>query len=382
MPARHVLHLHAAERRQIGDHPIQVQQRIVELNASVAEAEVLPQLVEDAPRVDREAVADVRGDAPQLLERLAQARAGTLLEQRGRAARCSSVAGRHRMREGSPAAARARRVTRSSAGALRRRPRSHPRPPVARRRCATGAPSARRARRSARARTGCPRRGSADRRIAARAGSLIVGGASSDIGLTGPSVSTHVSLLPPPRCIETIGTSPLRRNARQTARHHGVRVACGGDVHRAARADAAPASGRATPGAVESGISSCPTNCSGFARISETSADRCSVLSVRPKIGCPLTGGNVRLMTMRSRCSSTNSQIVGIAAPARRHRRQQQLLAEQAATEPRQKPARAPAVSIAPEPSALAIVTLPARAASTSPATPSVESARSSSGSQ
>ena len=40
------------------------------------------------------------------------------------------------------------------------------------------------------------------------------------------------------------------------------------------------------------------------------------------------------------------------------------------------------AVSITPEPSALAIVTLPARAASTSPATPSDESPRSSSGSQ
>ena len=40
------------------------------------------------------------------------------------------------------------------------------------------------------------------------------------------------------------------------------------------------------------------------------------------------------------------------------------------------------AVSITPEPSALAIVTLPARAASTRPATPSDESLRSSSGSQ
>jgi hypothetical protein len=50
--ARHVLHLHAAEGRQIGDHPVQVQQRIVELNASVAQPEVLPELVEDAPRID------------------------------------------------------------------------------------------------------------------------------------------------------------------------------------------------------------------------------------------------------------------------------------------------------------------------------------------
>ena len=32
-------------------------------------------------------------------------------------------------------------------------------------------------------------------------------GASSDTVLTGPSDSTHVSLLPPPRCIDTTGTS-------------------------------------------------------------------------------------------------------------------------------------------------------------------------------
>ena len=33
------------------------------------------------------------------------------------------------------------------------------------------------------------------------------GGASSVTALTGPSDSTQVSLLPPPRCIDTIGTS-------------------------------------------------------------------------------------------------------------------------------------------------------------------------------
>ena len=79
-------------------------------------------------------------------------------------------------------------------------------------------------------------------------------------------------------------------------------------------------------------------------------------------------------MTMRSRCSSTNSQVVRIGRTS--------ASAPTAAAAPRragsrQSPGRnrrEAAVSITPDPSALAMVTLPARAASTSPATPSVES--------
>ena len=51
--------------------------------------------------------------------------------------------------------------------------------------------------------------GHAARQVAARAlrANRGPGGASSVTGLTGPSDSTQVSLLPPPRCIDTIGTS-------------------------------------------------------------------------------------------------------------------------------------------------------------------------------
>src|SRR5678815_5392824 len=82
VPARHVLHLHAAEGRQVGDHPIELQERFVELHAPMTLTEILAQLIENAPRVDRKAVTHVRGNAPQVLERLPQACAGTLPEER------------------------------------------------------------------------------------------------------------------------------------------------------------------------------------------------------------------------------------------------------------------------------------------------------------
>ena len=89
---------------------------------------------------------------------------------------------------------------------------------------------ARRARRSGRARTGCRRRGSAGRSPRAQRAIGDPAGASSVTGLTGPSESTQVSLLPPPRCIETIGTSCVLDDARQSAGHHDVGVARGRDV--------------------------------------------------------------------------------------------------------------------------------------------------------
>ena len=61
----------------------------------------------------------------------------------------------------------------------------------------------RRARRSGRARRDCRRRGS-KARVPPRVSSIgAPAGRSSVTGLTGPSESTQVSLLPPPRCMET-----------------------------------------------------------------------------------------------------------------------------------------------------------------------------------
>ena len=82
VPARHVLHLHAAEGGQVRDHPIELEQRLVELHAAMALTEVLTQLIENAPRVDREPIPDVGCDAPQFFQRLAQTRAGPLPEYR------------------------------------------------------------------------------------------------------------------------------------------------------------------------------------------------------------------------------------------------------------------------------------------------------------
>ena len=78
MAARHVLHLHAAERREVRDHAVQVRQHVVELHAAVPQAEVLVELIENPPGVDRQPVADDGGDAAELVERLrAGRRAGS-----------------------------------------------------------------------------------------------------------------------------------------------------------------------------------------------------------------------------------------------------------------------------------------------------------------
>ena len=83
MPPRHVLHFHPAERRQIRHHPVQVGQHIVELNAAVSETEILLELVQDPPRVDRQAIAHVCRDAAELVQRLPQTCLRMLLEQEG-----------------------------------------------------------------------------------------------------------------------------------------------------------------------------------------------------------------------------------------------------------------------------------------------------------
>ena len=77
-------------------------------------------------------------------------------------------------------------------------------------------------------------------------------GASSETGATGPSDRTQVSLLPPPRCIDTTQDVGGVGHPRQPAGHHGVAVAVGGGVDARARVRAARAGRRPSTGAVDS----------------------------------------------------------------------------------------------------------------------------------
>jgi hypothetical protein len=66
--ARHALHLHPAERRQVRDHPVQVHEHVIQLDAPVPEMEILLQLIEDAPRVERKPIADGGGNPAHFAE--------------------------------------------------------------------------------------------------------------------------------------------------------------------------------------------------------------------------------------------------------------------------------------------------------------------------
>ncbi len=79
--ARHVLHFHAAERREVRDHPVQVREHVVDLDATVPNAEVLLQLVQDARRVDREPIADRCREPSDFGKRAPQLRTRAPLEQ-------------------------------------------------------------------------------------------------------------------------------------------------------------------------------------------------------------------------------------------------------------------------------------------------------------
>ena len=153
---------------------------------------------------------------------------------------------------------------------------------------------------------------------------------------TGPSASIHVSLLLPPRCIETIGTSCGARHARQAARHHRERVAGGGDIgpeddrpwleavpvpHRRARERHVRLRGEVLrPGANRRG------ELVSFARAELSSEDR--VLLHEGKRGL-----DDELVEMLDDVVA----IGRLAAPPGRRRRKPQLLAEQIAAERWQK---------------------------------------------
>ena len=69
---RHALHLHPAERRQIRDHAVQVHEHVIQLDASMPEMEVLLKLIENAPRVVRKPIAHGGRDPAHLAEIRAQ----------------------------------------------------------------------------------------------------------------------------------------------------------------------------------------------------------------------------------------------------------------------------------------------------------------------
>ena len=74
-------------------------QHVVELDAAVPQAEVLVQLVQDPPGVEREPVADGGGDAAQLVQRRAQAGVWRLGLNRNASSVCSSSRSRHPLPE-------------------------------------------------------------------------------------------------------------------------------------------------------------------------------------------------------------------------------------------------------------------------------------------
>ena len=107
------------------------EQRVVELHASVSKAEVLPQLVEDPPGVDRETVADARrrsGAAPRASRRrrvpgfcLNSDDSSSLLERRGPARGCAKA--RRQQLERDEHAQQRRPLRRDSLAVLTRQPR-------------------------------------------------------------------------------------------------------------------------------------------------------------------------------------------------------------------------------------------------------------------
>ncbi len=160
MAARHVLHLHAAEGGKVGDHAVQVRQDVVELDAAVPQAEVLVELIQNPPGVDRQPVADDGGDPAELVQRLPQAGVRVLLEDE-REHVLFELAQRHVLRE---ALGKHRHLDQhvKQCRQLERIGRIRDRS-GARRRCAAAESHARRVRRSVPARTDSRPRGSAGR---------------------------------------------------------------------------------------------------------------------------------------------------------------------------------------------------------------------------
>ena len=192
-----------------------------------------------------------------------------------------------------------------------------------------------------------------------------------------------MSLLPPPRCMETIGTSLRARHARQPAGHHGERSRPSPPRRSRKTTGRGSSRCRCQTGAVESATCSCATKSSGRARNRGGQRRLLAVARACGRRPVPAPRSETPASTTSwSRCSSTYCSSCALAAPPGRRPTAAAALRPAGAGTSAGRNGRSAGVSITPVPSALATATLPARTASTSPATPRNESPRSSSGSQ
>ncbi len=142
-----------------------------------------------------------------------------------------------------------------------------------------------------------------------------------------------MSLLPPPRCIET--TSESRVTATRVS-PPGIDLVAGRRSRRGSRASrrgAAADPRRPRPAPSRAATCSCATYSCGRARMRSTSAARSALESRAPNTGSrPLTG-NAGLITRLVEVVDDVGERVRLAAPPGRDRGQRQLLAEQLAAE-------------------------------------------------
>ena len=161
--ARHVLHLHAAEGREVGDHAVQMRPARRRTGRGRAAGGVLMQLIENPPGVDRQPVAnDARRCAgARSASRAAGRRAASRLKKTSACAcfELAAAASAPRSARGAAPGRPARAARPTARGGSRSYPRSVRRATTLR----SSRTYARRARRSGPARTGCRPRGSAGR---------------------------------------------------------------------------------------------------------------------------------------------------------------------------------------------------------------------------
>ena len=186
-----------------------------------------------------------------------------------------------------------------------------------------------------------------------------------------------------PSCVVTTERRRVGRDPAQAAGQHAVAVACGD--REGAQHDRARPRGRdqPTPGAVLGGdrLLADPA-VRARPRSGGRSSSRWRATAPSRTGWCARCRATTGLSTRRVEVGQHVLARRLVAAPPGRHRRQRQRLVEQHLGTAAAGTGTAPGSRARPLPSPLTIDTVPSRAASTSPGTPSWESGRSSSGSQ